>query len=570
MTVATWRARGGGGRHRAGYVDAEALSPPKPSTPKPRPRSDMSEPADLILADADIWCGDAARRWARALALRGDRIVAVGTDDDVRELKGPRTEVVSLAGKAVVPGFQDSHVHPAVAARNLLNVNLDDLDTRDDYLARIKAVADANPDLDWIVGGGWYGPFFDTVEGPRKEDLDAIVPDRPVFLLNNDVHAGWVNSRALEAAGITATSPDPWDGYVVRDADGSPTGCLQEGAAYDVLRRVVTPPSLDQWKTYLERAQRELHALGITGYQDAWVEPGLLEAYRSLDDEGGLTMRVVTAMWWDRHGGMEQVDRLVEQRHRATAGNVHATTIKLMLDGCPESCTASMLDPYEGEFGRRHDRGIQFIEPELLTEAVVALDAQGFQTHQHALGDRAIRSALDAVERARATNGMNDARHHIAHLQMPERTDVSRLRALGIAANMQPYWSQPDPSVRGFTVPRVGAERVARLYPIGEIHASGAAMGFGSDWPVSTPNPWLELEVAVTRQIPGEPDSPPLDATQRIDLASGIAAFASGSAWINHDDEAGSLEVGKRADLAVLDRNPFDRSRGAIGETRWR
>ena len=530
--------------------------------------ADMPQPADLIVADADIWCGDAARRWARALAIRGDRVVAVGSDDDVRELRGPSTEVMSLGGATVVPGFQDSHVHAAFGARNLLNVNLDDLQTKDEYLARILAVADANPGLDWIVGGGWSSPMFAATNGPRKEDLDAIVPDRPVFLLNNDVHGAWVNSRALDVAGITAASPDPWDGYVVRDDDGSPTGCLQEGAAYTMLREVVAAPSLDQWKAYLRRAQRELHALGITGWQDAWVEPRLLEAYRSLDDDGDLTMRVVTAMWWDRHGGLEQVDGFVEQRERATGGNVHATTIKMMLDGCPESCTGSMLDPYEGAFGDRHGMGLQFIDPELLTEAFTALDAHGFQVHQHALGDRAIRTGLDAVEAARNVNGPNDARHHMAHIQLPDPADLPRLRPLGVAANLQPFWAQPDPAIEVLCVPRVGSDRAARLFPIGDIRASGAVMAFGSDWPVSTPDPWQALEVAVTRQTPGDPDSPPLDAGQRIDLAAGMAAYTTGTAWINHDDDAGSLAPGTRADLAVLDRNPFDRTRGPIGETR--
>jgi predicted amidohydrolase YtcJ len=527
----------------------------------------MAGPADLILADADIWCGDAARRWARALAIRGDRILAVGTDEDARECKGPATEVVSLPGRAIVPGFQDSHIHPAFGARNLLNVNLDDLATKDDYLARIAAVAGSNPDLEWIAGGGWHAPVFAATSGPRKEDLDAIVPDRPVFLINNDVHGAWLNSRALEAAGITATSPDPWDGYAVRDADGSPTGCLQEGAAYTVLRAMAAEPGLARWKAYLLRAQQELHALGVTGWQDAWVEAGVLDAYRELDDEDALTMRVVASLWWDRHKGMEQIDEFVDQRDRANGGNLRASTIKLMLDGCPETCTGSMLDPYEGEFGREHGTGIQFVEPELLNEAAVALDAQGFQLHQHALGDRAIRSALDAVEAALRANGRNDNRHHIAHIQLPESSDLPRLRRLCVAANIQPYWAQPDPGIEQLCVPRVGAERAARLYPIGDIRRSGSVMAFGSDWPVSTPNPWLELEVAVTRQTPGDPDSPPLDATQRIDLASGIASFTAGSAWINHDDDAGSLEVGKRADLVVLDRNPFDRSLGAIGQT---
>jgi predicted amidohydrolase YtcJ len=526
----------------------------------------MPEPADLILVDADVWCGDAARRWAKAVAIGGDRIVAVGTDDDVRDLKGPGTQVLSLAGKAVVPGFQDSHIHPAYGARNLLNVNLDDLHAREDYLARIKAVADANPGLDWIVGGGWYSPVLAATGGPRREDLDAIVPDRPVFLMNSDVHAAWVNSRALEAAGLSADSPDPWDGYLVRDPDGSPTGCLQEGAAYTVLREVIAQPSGDQWKAYVLRAQQELHALGVTGWQDAWVEPALLRAYRDLADEGSLTMRVVASQWWDRHQGMEQVDGFVERREWATGGILDANTIKIMLDGCPESCTASMLEPFEGAFGERHGTGIQFVDDETLHQALVALDARGFQVHQHALGDRAIRSGLDAVEAARTANGPNDARHHLAHIQLPHPDDVPRLRRLGVVANLQPYWSQPDPAIEQLAIPRVG-ERAARLYPIGDLVRSGAVTCFGSDWPVSTPNPWLELEVAVTRQVPGEPDSEPLDASQRIDLATAMSAFARGSSYVNHDDDAGVIAPGLRADLAVLDRNPFDRQRGAIGET---
>lgn len=524
-------------------------------------------PADLIIADADVWCGDAVRRRADAVAIRGDRIVAVGTDDDVRELRGPSTLVRTFAGRMVVPGFQDAHVHPSVGARNLMNVNLDDLHAKQDYLDRIAAVAAADPDAEWIVGGGWSTTVFADAGGPRKEDLDTVVPDRPVFLLNTDVHAAWVNSRALELAGYSSSSPDPWDGYLVRDPDGTPTGTLQEGAAYDVLRSVATQPSVARWKVYLLRAQQELHALGITGWQDAWVEPDLLRAYRELDDEGGLTARVVAAMWWDRHAGPEQLERLVEQRAWATGGRLDANTVKIMLDGCPESCTGSLLEPYEGAFGERHGRGIQFVEADDLSPAVVALDAAGFQVHQHALGDRAVRSALDAVEAARAANGWNDARHHVAHVQLPHPDDVPRLRRLGVVANLQTFWAQPDPVIETITVPRVG-DRAARLYPFGSIAASGAMLCIGSDWPVTTPNPWLELEVAVTRQPPGEPDTAPLDASQRLDLATAMAAFARGSAYVNHDDEAGVLAPGMRADLAVVDRDPCDRSRGAIGETR--
>jgi len=522
-----------------------------------------SNGADLVLI-GDVWTSDAARSWAKAVAVRGDRIVAVGSEDEVRERIGIAAHTIT--GAMIVPGFQDAHVHPSVGGRNLLNVNLDDLHSKQDYLDRIRDFADAHPDLPWILGGGWYNPIFMTTDGPRKEDLDRVVPDRPAFFLNTDVHAAWVNSKALEVAGITADTPDPWDGYFVRDPDGTPTGCLQEGTAYDVLRTIMPRPDTAGWIECLKVAQRELHALGITAWQDAWVEEDLLRAYRQMDDAGDLTMRVVTSLWWDRHAGMEQVDGLRTMREWGSGGLVNASTIKIMLDGCPESCTGSVLHPYEGAFGDRHGLGIQFVEAEALTEAVVALDALGFQVHQHALGDRAVRGALDAVEAARAANGTNDNRHHLAHIQIPDPADLPRLRELGVIANMQPYWAQPDLMIEAMTKPRIGDERAGRLYPIADVRRTGAVMAFGSDWPVSTPNPFLEMEVAVTRRTPGEPEAGALDETQRIDLQAALAAFTRGSAYLNHDDDAGVIAEGMRADLAVLDRNLFDRSQGAIGE----
>jgi predicted amidohydrolase YtcJ len=491
---------------------------------------------------------------AEAIAIEGDRIVAVGTEADVRERVGPGGDMI--AGAAVVPGIQDAHVHAAFAGRIIRHVNLDDLHDRTAYLDRIRAHAEAHPDDAWIVGGGWSGYVFGE-GGPVRQDLDAVVSDRPVYLMNTDTHAAWVNTAALRLAGIDASTPDPWDGYYVREPGGHPTGCLQEGTAYTFWARHVPPDSVEDWIASIQVAQRELHALGITGWQDAWVEEPLLRAYRRLDDEGGLTMQVVTSLWWDRHLGMEQVDGLKERRAWGTGGRVDANTVKIMLDGCPESCTGSMLDPYEGAFGDVHGTGIQFVEADVLREAVVRLDAEGFQIHQHALGDRAFRSGLDAVEAALAANGANDHRHHIAHIQLPDPADIPRIASLGVVANIQPYWAAPDPMIETLTTPRVG-ERAARLYPIGDIVRSGARVAMGSDWPVTTPNPWHEMEVAVTRQVIDEPDRGALDATQRIDLAPALAAFTSGTAYIDHDDEAGAIAEGMRADLAVLDRDPFD------------
>jgi predicted amidohydrolase YtcJ len=226
-----------------------------------------------------------------------------------------------------------------------------------------------------------------------------------------------------------------------------------------------------------------------------------------------------------------------------------------------------MLSPYEAPYGERHGTGIQFVDAQALNEAVVALDATGFQIHQHALGDRAVRSALDALAAARAANGRNDHRHHVAHLQVPDPADVPRLRELGIIANIQPYWAAPDPAIADVAAPRIG-ERVANLYPIGQIVASGAVLAFGSDWPVTTPNPWHEMEVAVTRQVIDAPERGVLDASQRIDLQTALSAFTRGSAYLNHDDEAGQIVEGARADLAVLDRDPFEGPTSDIHTTR--
>lgn len=527
------------------------------------------QPADLILTGGVVYTVDAARSWAQAVAVRDGTIVAIGTDRDVAELKGPASEVVELGGRMVLPGFQDAHVHPAFAARNLLQLNLDQLGTLTEYLDAIAAYANTHPDLPWISGGGWSITAFSPDGIPAKADLDAVVPDRPVFLMNTDVHSGWVNTKALETAGWDARTPDPWDGRIERDAVGEPAGALIEGAAYTFLERFVPPTSPAFWRECLLLAQRELHALGITGWQDAWVHPELLQTYRDMDDAGELTARVVAALWWDRHRGMEQVDELLAMREATgERERLHAGTVKIMLDGCPESCTAAMKEPYEGRFGDAYGRGIAFVEAELLQEAFTALDAEGFQVHQHALGDRAVAMALNAVASARLANGPNGARHHIAHIQTPDPADIPRLRALGVVANVQPLWACYDEAMAQITVPRVGEERYNRMYPLADIRASGAVMAGGSDWPVSSPNVFQQMEVAVTRVSPWARETPVWGAGQRLDLAAAIAAFTQGSAYVNHDDLGGSLEVGKRADLVVVDRNLFDASAGSIGDAR--
>jgi predicted amidohydrolase YtcJ len=530
----------------------------------------MPEPArtaDLVITGADVYTMDAARRWASAVAIVGDRIAAVGTEAQVKERFSAAKEVLHLPGRMVLPGFQDSHVHPPFAGRYRLHVSLHDLPGVDAYRDAVATYARANPAEPWIFGGGWLMEYFPGGT-PTKDLLDDIVPDRPVFLLNRDVHGAWVNSKALEMAHITRETADPWDGRIERDATtGEPTGTLHEGAAYSFADTHLPEPPRQEWERAILLAQEHLHALGITGWQDAWVTPATEEAYRSLAERGTLTARVVGALWWDRHRGPEQVEELVARRDRGSSGNFHPTTVKIMCDGVLENHTGAMLRPYCDAAGHETDeRGISYLDHDQLVEAVTALDREGFQVHMHAIGDRAVRNGLDACQAARDANGTRDARHHIAHLQVIHPDDVPRFRELGVIANCQPYWAQHDPQMDELTVPYLGPERAPLQYPFASLHAAGATLAFGSDWSVSTANPLEEMEVAIRRADPSMRDADPFLPDQRLPLHLALAAFTKGSAHVNRDDDAGSIEEGNRADLVVLDRNVFGAPDAAVAD----
>ena len=538
--------------------------------------------ADLVFTGGAVYTVDAARRWAGAVAVRGGRIVAVGGDREVGGLVGPRTEVVDLKGGMLLPGFQDSHVHPLSGGYEQLRCDLSGEHSLAGYLRVIGGYAAAHPEAAWVVGGGWSMDVFPGGT-PGWRELDAVVADRPVFLFNRDHHGAWVNSRALALAGIDRRTPDPTHGRIEREADGEPLGTLHE-AAMDLVGDLAPKPAAADLAAALRRAQAYLHSLGITAWQDAAVGGSLswedtLPIYRAAEDSGALTARVVGSLWWERDRDESQIEELLERRARVLpGGRFQASTVKIMQDGVCEDFTAAMLAPYlDGAGTPTGNCGMSFVDPEALKRYTTLLDRAGFQVHFHALGDRAVRESLDAIEAARRANGPNDLRHHLAHIQVVHPDDLPRFRALGAVANGQPLWARNEPQMTELTIPFLGPERTAQQYPFGSLVRLGAAVAFGSDWPVSSPDPLAGMHVAVNRTpAPGEANGgkgdggrwsvEPFLPEERLDLPTALFGYTMGAAYVNHlERETGSIEVGKLADLVMLDRNLFELPPEEIG-----
>jgi len=510
----------------------------------------------LLLTGARIWAPGGAAVPVDSVAVAGGRIVALGPADRLRRMAGRSGRCIDLAGRVLLPGFVDAHCHPIMAGLDRLRCDLsEDGEDVDAYLDTIAAYAATDAGGGWVTGSGWSMGAFPQGR-PSRQLLDRVLPDRPALLYSQDGHSGWVNSAALRLAGIDRETPDPPSGRIERDPDGSPQGTLQERAT-ELVDRLLPPVTAVEREKGLLLAQDYLHGLGVTSWNEANVDQEAQAAYVALESRGLLTGRASLSLRWDDLRGTEQLADL-EARRTAISGlgspRLRAEDVKIFQDGVMESRTAALLEPYLDPAGRPgSDVGMRMHDPETLQDAVTALHASGFAIHAHAIGDRAVRDVLDAIEAAIRSSGVRHGRHHIAHLQLVDAADIPRFASLGVFANAQPLWAAEDSYLRDLTRPIVGDARTDRMYPFASLRRAGARLAIGSDWNVTTADPLQIMEVAVRRIAPERPADRPFVPSERLALDEALEAYTAGSAAVCGFAGAGSIAVGASADMVALD-----------------
>ena len=540
---------------------------------RPAPRTAVeatTEPAEVILTNARVYTVDSTRPRAEAVAIRGGRILAVGSAEEVARRKGPATRVVDLGGRMLMPAFGDAHNHPIFGGLSFTGCALQGGTTLDDYRAIIaKCVADT-PGNSIIFGRGWEDALFPPNGVPRKEVLDAISTTHAMLFVSVGGHSYWLNSKALELAGITKATPDPANGKIDRDPQtGEPVGGLQE-AARSLADRIIPPVAAADRQKAIAYTVTLFNSLGITSWHDAGVEwnddgtSNVLDAYKAVQDRGQLTTHVVIDLKWKNEAGAEQIPGLLRASAHAKALGLTANSAKFYLDGVIPQQTAAMIAPYTGT----SVRGESQIPPATLKRAVTELDARGIQAHVHAIGDGAAREALDAFAAARRANGRTDTRPMISHLNVVDPADQPRFRQLGATAIFQPLWACNEPYMR-LTKGRIGPVRSTYIYPQNSIRKSGGRLAFGADWSVASANPLEGIQVALTRLCPAAGGTEPLGAGERLTLEQAIHAYTMDVAYVNHlERETGSITPGKSADLIVLDRDLFTTPVTEIGRVK--
>jgi predicted amidohydrolase YtcJ len=530
--------------------------------------------ADTVLVNAHIYTVNPKQPWAQALAIRDGKLLAIGTDRTIARYRGKSTKVIDAKGRLVLPGFTDCHAHFLDGSFTLQEVNLDDASTIAEIVKRVKAYAAVHPKDPWLLGRGWIYPVFGPSGLPDKKYLDEIVSDRPVYLESYDGHTWWANSKALEAAHITRQTPNPPGGEIVRDpATGEPTGAIKEDAADAVVRVAIPEPDREAKLQAIRAGIKHANQFGVVRVHvpgSVYAHKDDLQSVELLDElrrSGELTLRYYLAYRLDPPDMSDrQLAQILQAHDRYHDEWIAAGAAKFFLDGVIETHTAAMLAPYSNAPALSGDL---LWDSEKYKRFVAELDRRGIQVFTHAIGDRAIRVALDGYQNAAKMNGTRDARHRIEHIEDVSAADIPRFGQLGVIASMQPLHAYPDEDAFKAWVPSVGPERAQRAWAWHSIQAAGGVLAFGSDWPIVTLNPWPGVQNAVTRQTTeGEPKGGWIPS-ERITLADAIRGYTLNAAFAGHREKTeGSLEAGKLADLIVVTQDIFRVDPSKIGETK--
>ena len=518
--------------------------------------------ADIIIFSS-VYTVDNRIPWADALAVKRDKIIFVGNKEGALKFKSDSTVIINKPDGMVLPGFIDTHVHLLWGGIEMSECRLSDLTSSQQILSAIATYIEKYPNREWIRGNGWSLPAF-LNGNPSKELLDEIVSDRPVYLLSADGHSAWVNSKALALAGVDRYTKNPKNGRIERNPmNGEPSGILREDAM-NLVEAFIPPYTKEQIDKGLFLSVKEASKVGITAILDAGTEsyksknPDIsrydgLDAYRDATGYKTIPLRINATQYVSPESWREDLVKIKKRRFKNEYGAMN--TVKIFSDGVIEAGTASLLDSYEGT----NNNGILNWVPDTLKKVVTLYDSAGFQIHFHAIGDRAIRTTLDAFEYARNINGSKDIRHMISHVQLIHPQDLVRFKELDIIASFQPLWAYPDQYIKELTLPVLGSVRSKWNYPINSLLLTGARITGGSDWSVTSLNPLYGIEVAVTRQEPGNPDGDILYKEEAVDLETILKAYTLDGAYsLFKDHEIGSIEIGKLADIIILDRNLFD------------
>ena len=525
------------------------------------------QPADTILTNGNVYTVNAKQPWARAVAIRSGKIVSVGDDAEIAKLRGPATKVIDAGGKLVLPGFVDCHIHFLEGSISLGQANLEGAKNPSDIQRILREYAAKHPGDSWILGAGWNYAMFGEENLPHKKYLDELFPNRPVFLVGYDGHTSWANSKALTLAGINKDTPNPANGAIVRDPKtGEPTGALKESASR-LVGKLVPQPTRAEKLTALRAGIRWANENGLTRVHSAGGDFEEFALYDELRRNNELTLRMYIAYFLNPPElRPKDLDAIEEARKKYTGDLLTGGVVKMMIDGVVESHTAAMLEPYADD---PSTKGKLFWDPDKYKAAVAELDKRGLQLFTHAIGDYAVRTALDAYENAENVNHTQDRRPRIEHIETITAADIPRFGKLGVIASMQPLHAYPDEDTLRVWAGNVGPDRASRAWVWSSIAKSGGHLAFGSDWNVVTLNPWEGLQMAVTRQTTeGKPEGGWMPQ-YCVTLAQAVEAYTLGAAYAGRREKMeGSIEPGKLADLVIVSQNIFEIDSHTIAKTK--